>query len=430
MRFYDDLIDESFLLLREQEQILSLNRSLNTQVCDSLSLYGGWRIPTTSTVHYIISTEPVLFVPDTISLVVNSILHTMLSYQSLTTYDPILDESGHAITDFLGDPVTSLSFLTDVQLIISYGITVANAINELISTSPELVLPDLLMSDGINLIPTDSPLLSRISALLINNAAQLQPTDQAYIARALLTTISNALNEQIIDHITNITFEYPVIPSNSLQEQITDAITASVAHGLITGNTLNELTDDTAYLLRNIAALLNDSLQILSSDSISTKIVANLLADNALNRIQQPEILVHAVYALLLNSITQNIVDTGATGFGESLLAMQDAISRLVDISPTLTAIFSLLANDSQNLLVTDDAYIARNIMTTLANSLQELDSENVHFSRAFILAIQNALQTHVAGSPRITLESLTTLVREVLARGYYFFKARTKTRR
>jgi hypothetical protein len=66
----------------------------------------------------------------------------------------------------------------------------------------------------------------------------------------------------------------------------------------------------------------------------------------------------------------------------------------------------------------------------TINDSLQQLDSDSVDFGQVALLIIQNALQNQVAGSPIVTPEEFVALVRDVLARGYYFFKARTKTKR
>jgi hypothetical protein len=355
----------------------------------------------------------------------------LVSYQSATTYDPITDLDGGAITDLAGDPITDLSYLTDVQLIISYGITVVNAVNELLSTSPGLVLPSLNVVNALNELPTTEPLLSRISALLVNSASQLQPTEQAYIARAILFALTNALNEQTVDSISNITFEYPLTTASSVNEQIADAITTSAAHSLVTGSGVNEVLDDTAYLAGALAASINDCVQTLSSDSLGMGITANILADSCWNNVTDNLVLINAVYALLLNTATQlQISDNAIAELGEFFITVNDAVQTLPDISPTLAAVFGMLINDSRNLILTDDAYVARALATSLTDALQEISSDNVHFAQAFTLAIQNALNELSSDSPGVTLDHLVALIREVLARGYYFFKAKDKLRR
>jgi hypothetical protein len=92
----------------------------------------------------------------------------------------------------------------------------------------------------------------------------------------------------------------------------------------------------------------------------------------------------------------------------------------------------SLLINDSQHLTIADNAYVAREFMMALSDSLHQLAADNIDFVTAeiILLALEDALQAVSTVEPRITSEALVALVRDVLARGYYFFKARTKTKR
>jgi hypothetical protein len=114
----------------------------------------------------------------------------------------------------------------------------------------------------------------------------------------------------------------------------------------------------------------------------------------------------------------------------EFLLAMSDAFNRVTTTSPTLLGVMSLLLGDSQSLILTDDAFVSRQFILDITSGLQRLDTDSIHFAQELLLVIQNALQTQTTISPRITTEELVVLVRDILARGYYFFKARTKTKR
>lgn len=431
MRYYDDLLEESFLLLRDVEQILTVDTALAVQVVSEPVLAFDYRISPYSAVNILTSDKVAVSVPDAIVLAINSALQTMLSYQSLTTYDPIMDMESGTITDLLGSPITSVTYLTDVQLIVSLGITVQNALQELIDTESSILTATLLANNALQELKTITPTLSGALNLFANSATQLLPTQQAYLARALLITISNALNAHIAGGPLGLTYEHSLTVGTALQEQITGAITASVAHNIISGNSLAEIKDDTAYLARAVSTLLGDSLQTISSDTLATSFAANLLADDCLHQHTHTDVIWHVAHALLLNTATQIVADSGTLlQLEEFLLGINDSVNQVISTSPVLSAIFSLLINDSRNLVLTDDAYIARQLFMSINNGLQQLDSDSIHFSQEFLLVIQNALQTIPTVGPRLTTEELATMVRDVLARGYYFFKARTKTKR
>ena len=433
MRYYDDLIDESFLLLRDVEEILTVDTAVQNHVASSPLLAFNYRISPFSATNITLSNNVTISVPDVIILALNNTFQTMLSYQTLGLYDPITDLETDAITDLDGGIVTSLSYLTDVQLIISLGITVQNALQELISTSPELVLPvqDIVASNSLAELKTVTPTLAGALNILSNSATQLLPTQQAYLARALLFTLSNAVHEHIADSDVGLAYNYFLGVDSSLQRQVVDSITSSVAHSILAGSSVQEIRDDTAYLAGAISTLLSDSLQTITSDALVTGLAANLLADNTLQTVTDADVICHVVYALLLNTATQIINDSGIDTQIEGLLvSINDALNQIKSTSPTLTGILSLLINDSRNLILADDAYVATGILMAINDGLQQLDTDSINLVRELLLITQNALHEQTATRPGVTVEELAVMVRHILARGYYLFKTRTKNKR
>ena len=255
-------------------------------------------------------------------------------------------------------------------------------------------------------------------------------SEQVQYAAAILLAATNALQQQVAAE-PNLTFSHSLIADTALNQQIADAITMAAAHALIAGDGIDSVLDDTAYIARSMVTSLENALQTQTTDALAIRFAANLMADNALHITSHTPIIINALYALIANTVTQlQVSDRAIVDLAEFVMALDDAIQTLPDISPTLSAIFTLLINDSSQLILTDDINVARAIIATAADVLHELAADKITFGQLITLIVEGALQTQTASSPRISAEQLVALVREVLARGYYFFKAKDKLRR